>query len=238
MFGLMLVGLITTAVWVSIDENYETSNHAIAALGNSSERTIVKNLLHGNPVDCDNYDQVFLSVREDVLRAAIADQYIAAWKFKEEGWSQDLAMERRVDAPMKVRIFLLFNGTNLDCEEMQNSDWKEDTMSNIILKYVPPYKITKNQVRSIFHMFDNTDRGLIVFTTITASVVILLAIITEIILRVRKPADIFYVVDNEQGFEQSQEFGEVMKTKQQFDEIILKMRKQALNEYKMKKKTP
>ena len=236
LFGLMLVGLITAAAWISLDQEYVTKDKDIAVLKGSAEKTVSENILYGNAVKFDTNEQVLQAVENDTVRIAVMDQYIAADLIGKRN-DDVLVIERLVDMNLKVRIFLLYNETVLGCEESENDDWKEDALTNIMLKHIPPYQITKSYVRPIRKMFDNSDRGLVIYTTITAAGIILLVLISEIILRARKKSNRKFddIDDYDEGFRKSKEYQEVAQTEDQFNEIIIRMRKQAINEYKRRK---
>ena len=236
LFGLMLVGLITAAAWISLDQEYVTKDKDIAVLKGSAEKTVSENILHGNAVKFDTNEQVLQAVENDTVRIAVMDQYIAADLIGKRN-DDVLVIERLVDMNLKVRIFLLYNETVLGCEESENDDWKEDALTNIMLKHIPPYQITKSYVRPIRKMFDNSDRGLVIYTTITAAGIMLLVLISEIILRARKKSNRKFddIDDDDEGFRKSKEYQEVTQTEDQFNEIIIRMRRQAINEYKRRK---
>ena len=238
LFGLMLVGLITAAAWISLDQEYVTKNKDIAVLKGSAERAVCENILHGNAVKFDTNEQVLQAVENDTVRIAVMDQYIAADLIGKRN-DDVLVIERLVDMNLKVRIFLLYNETVLGCEESENDDWKEDALTNIMLKHIPPYQITKSYVRPIRKMFDNSDRGLVIYTTITAAGIILLVLISEIILRARKKSNRKFddIDDDDEGFRKSKKYQEIGELEAQFSEIIARMRKQAANEFKKRKDT-
>ena len=240
-FGLSLVALITTVVWTSITADYVTKNKDIAVMQNSSEEIFAKNILFGTPKTYDTYHKLLHSIQNGDTDIGLIDERVAAYKFDREK-IDDLIPERVLDTQIKYHIFALYNATRVGCVKKIESTLEDvaieaETISSIVL---PPLEINKFHVRPLTKTFDNTDKGILVYTTSIATVIIVIAVVSEILIRLNRVKrkkgqqngdDKIAMKYTTEDFIKSREYKQFLETKAHFEKTLQSLEQQAKIEY-------
>ena len=127
---------------------------------NSSEVMVTQNL-HATPVYYQTHESLISAVRDEDVTAALMDGNAAAYFIKKQN-VEDVIIEREIELEMKVRMFLHYNKTALQCKEDEyEEDLYVDEMQSTLSTVIPPVKIQRTKVRILNGMFDGTDDGII-----------------------------------------------------------------------------
>eukprot|EP00111_Clytia_hemisphaerica_P000845 TCONS_00002486-protein len=187
MFGLMLVALITASAWNSIDEDYDTEGITIGVIDRSVEVLMANKTLMGRPRAYDEYVDVMRAVKQGKVDAALMERYVAA-AFFATGEYDDLLIEREFDRDITLRMFAHYKKSVVGCKEnglSMNSEEMEDE-KEIITDFIgDPYKTEKYFLQPLSQIFAGQDNGLMIFMGYTGLVIVVLALVGEIIYRVK-----------------------------------------------------
>ena len=149
---------------------------------NSSEVMVTQKYLHATPVYYQTHESLISAVRDEEVTAALMDGNAAAYFIKEQN-VEDLIIEREIEVEMKVRMFLHYNTTAMDCEEDEyEEDWYADETQSVLSNIIPPLKIQKIKIRNLNEMFDDTDHGIMKVTTFITASIVSLAFLYELII--------------------------------------------------------
>ena len=226
----MLIALITSVVWTSVNADYSTKDQEIGVLSDTSEAEIVRNHLNGIPKEYDSYQELVGDIRKKIIRVGLIDQNVAAFLMEKMN-IHDLKIERKIDVTIFVRLFFI-NDNSTSCDE---TEYKKEEMENIISEYIPPHQVTKYHVRPLYKTFDNADEGLLLGTSITAGIIVLSAIIIEIVSKCRnrnKKTLTFNGVDKlQENFEKTEEYKNLSNMKRQADKYFEKVKEEAFKRF-------
>ena len=187
-FGLMLVALITASAWNAINAQVNVRHENVAGLENSAEIRLVRKNLLANPIEYTDYPSIFEAVRSnDSIKAALVDKYIAAEFVDPNDENKDIVIERVVETDYEVVLYVYFNASVLGCQPDEISSIvqgriEEDKLRLVDLK-TKPIRIDPYVLRTIVDIFDGTDKGLMMYMTVGAAIILALAMMGELFCR-------------------------------------------------------
>ena len=188
LFGLMLVALVTASAWNAINAEVNVRYKDVAGLENSAEiRLVSKNLL-ANPIAYSDYPSIFEAVRSNnSIKAAVVDKYIAAEFVNPNDEDKDMVIERFVGADYEVVLYVYYNDSVLGCQPHEIGTILQERIEEEKLRLVElktkPIQIDPYVLRTIFDIFDGTDNGLMMYMTIGAAIILVLAAVGELLHR-------------------------------------------------------
>lgn len=173
-FGLMMTSMITATVLEELQQTVDTKGHHVSVLSKSAETELVTQQLHAKPIELETYEEVLNAVKERKVKAALIDANVAAVLFNQKH-SDELIVERILTVLMPINIFIL--SKNCSTNALVNAEQRK----SIEAKYIPPLTTKLYHIRAFTKIFEKTESGEILYTTIVAGFLVLIAILTECI---------------------------------------------------------
>jgi len=185
LFGLMLTAIITTTVMEAVQEEFPKVGKPIAVMHFSAEEEIVRSQLSAIPIPFDTYMEVIEAVQNRTVGAAIMEANVASFIFRRMNQSlSDLKMESEIEVENWINAYVYHNKdkTNLTIDKYMLIP--QIALSKAKARFVPPYRLTPYYNRNLFEVFNQQDTGVVFYLSISASVMVVLAIATELLIKI------------------------------------------------------
>ena len=184
LFGLMLTGIITTTVMESVQKEYVTSGKTIGVITNSSEAGIVDSKLGAFPVRLDSYAEMYDALINGQIEAILCEATIASFQYKDK---KSLTMVSEYNLPSYVNAFIFQNRKNSVFDfDFVKKPIDTTTANSVKAVQTPPYQVSLYYTRSFFEIFDKKDEGVVFFTALIATIIVAIAVGTEIVVKVTR----------------------------------------------------
>lgn len=177
LFGMLLMAMITATLIEEISKKVKLDGEDIAILGTKTAKNMVKQKLNGKAKIESSYEDLFYAVKIGKAKAGLIDANIAGVHL-----SKDFKVERIISGEVPVYMYISSFYKLRRCMEKED-DALEDMFQlfedNVKAKYTTPVSPTKFTTRAFDTAFDDSDGGLIMYTTIIAGCLIAIAIVAE-----------------------------------------------------------
>eukprot|EP00111_Clytia_hemisphaerica_P019489 TCONS_00057487-protein len=183
--GLMLTAIITTTVMEAVQKDYSTGGKDIGVLRHSTELSIVRSQLSGNPKQYNSYEEMYSALLNKDIDGILMDSNVASVYFNTEK-PADLKIESEYMITAQIYAYIYYHKKYSWFDIEYDDDEIPVAMSRgMIARYVPPYVVVHYYTRSIEEMFNKQDGGLALYTAIAAGCLVFIGILSEIIVFIK-----------------------------------------------------
>ncbi|XP_057294190.1 uncharacterized protein LOC130622709 [Hydractinia symbiolongicarpus] len=176
-FGMLIMAMITATLIEEISKQVELDGENIAILETKTAKNMVKQKLNGKAKIESSYEDLFYAVKIGKAKAGLIDANIAGVYL-----SNDFKVERIISGEVPVYMYISSFYKLRRCmvnEDNALEDIFKLVEDNVKTKYTSPVSPTKFTTRAFHTAFDDSDGGLIMYTTIIAGCLIAIAITVE-----------------------------------------------------------
>ena len=239
LFGLMLTAIITTTVMESVQDEYSKVGKRTAVTHFSSEEEIVRSQLSGIPVSFESYMEVIKAVQDRTVDIGILEANVASYIFQEKSEQlTDLKMESEVSIESWINTYVFHNDDKTNLSFVMEPFIPQVAWSKAIAKYVPPYLLTPYYNRNLSEVFNKQDAGVVLYLSISAGIMISLAIATELLLRIsdalskgkQTRKDTQKTIPSKYQQQRSKHYKKLLSIEKNFQEMIESLKEEMLQD--------
>ena len=200
--GILLVASVTAVVMDAVASDFDLTNKPVSVLKGYVEKELVRTTLKGHKVEYDSYDAVLNAVAKGATKAAFIESNCISTLKKNKNVFSKLHIERLIEKTARIYFAIAENGfpsgritkENVDpityikrCSE----EFDEELLSELQNQLVPTFETTYYLVRPFRSILDpNSDKGILLYLTITVIFLVGLSILTELIRYLRKQSNL------------------------------------------------
>lgn len=223
LFGLMMTAIITATVMTAVDNEVDTSGENVAVLNSTVESHYVYKIL-ATPKKYETYDEILTALTEGEVKAAFVETTVASWLVKPQS---GITIEHKIDLAMEVFAFVYKPETIKESCQFKEEETDEEISEQILSFYTIPYRVKQYKARKFHELLNKTDGGIILYLIIVDLVIIGVAILCEIVAKVREKR-----VKSSENFKSSPQYKRIEALEKSFQTIIASMLAEEVHNFK------
>ena len=235
MFALLLTGMITATMMISIQKAIPISEKQVAVISSSEEKHQVSKLLFGIPKEYETHNEIITALLNGSVSAALIETNTAAVILKEH--HKDVFLQQQIPYQTKIFAYVYIPDALGHCHDNANNDENtiQERVDRVRAKYVPPFQVTTYYcARKFLEIFETShDKGVLFYLGVATASIIVMAIFSEIVAKLceKRRAARDDVADK---FKSSSQYKRIRELEKTFQTIIANMLAEELNHYNVK----
>lgn len=196
LFGLLVTAILTSSIISAVDSEVPKAGKEMAVIRDSFERTLLQNQFPSAIAKSyDSYIDIIDALQEKQVSAALVEMNVAAYYLNTTGMD-NIKIEKEISGDVDVWMFVYATDSAEETcfhsgGSSNNIDWiarysvgtseKEEKLRAL---FVPSHQVTPYMVRPLKEIFNNDDKGVVLYATVLAGTVIVIAVASAVLSKI------------------------------------------------------